>query len=45
VELINKPCSECNIKIQRRGKKRFLVGVRLKLAAVGNRETESKINA
>jgi hypothetical protein len=30
VEQTNKLCAECNITIQRRGKKRFLVGVRLK---------------
>jgi hypothetical protein len=33
VEQTNKLCRECNITIQRRGKKRFLVGVRLKSAA------------
>ena len=32
VEQTNKLCSECGIQIQRRGKKRFLVGVRLKTA-------------
>ena len=30
VEQTNKLCGECNIAIQRRGKKRFLVGVRLR---------------
>lgn len=30
VEQTNKLCRECNITIQRRGKKRFLLGVRLK---------------
>jgi hypothetical protein len=33
VEQTNKLCSECGIPIQRRGKKRFLVGVRIKTAA------------
>ena len=33
VEQTNKLCRECNITIQRRGKKRFLVGVRLKTAS------------
>jgi hypothetical protein len=32
VEQTNKLCDECAIPIQRRGKKRFLVGVRIKTA-------------
>ena len=32
VEQTNKLCHECAIPIQRRGKKRFLVGVRIKTA-------------
>jgi hypothetical protein len=33
VEQTNNLCAECGIAIQRRGKKRFLVGVRLKSAS------------
>jgi hypothetical protein len=32
VQQTNKLCAECSIRIQRRGKKRYLVGVRLKSA-------------
>jgi len=33
VQQTNKLCAECDISIQRRGKKRYLVGVRLKSAS------------
>jgi hypothetical protein len=37
VQQTNKLCAECGIRIQRRGKKRYLVGVRLKSATGSER--------